>query len=170
MTLNSWSSCMTAGITGMHHHVQAIWNQEIEIICICSLMFIVDKIELSCCLWLPPTTVISLLPPSTNLHQGKSTKPIPVLSYLLPFTMEHYIKKSFFFFLLIQLSEFSELRLNWLTPSLLNAHQQHYILKLLVCVFCFISHKFGLELSGTDSVVNVPSKPSFLSFQLKLTV
>lgn len=168
MTLTSWSSCVTAGITGMHHHVQAIWNQEIEIVCICSLMFLVDKIELPCCLWLPPTTVTSLLPPSTNLHQGKSIKPIPVLSYLLPFTMEHYIKKNIF--LLIQLSEFSELRLNWLTPSLLNAHQQYYTLKLLVCVFRFISHKFGQEPSGTDSVVNVPSKPSLLCFQLKLTV
>lgn len=170
MTLNSWSSwsCVTAGITGMQHHVQAIWNQEIEIICICSLMFLVDQIDLPCCLWLPPITVIFpfFLPaPSSTTEKAQSRFQCSPIHHHSPWSITS--KRGFF---LIQLSAFSELRLSWHIPSLLNAHQQHYTLKLLVCVFHFISHKFRQEPSVTASVVNVLSKPPFLCFQLKLTV
>lgn len=168
MTLNSWSPCATAGITGMHPHAQAIWNQEIEIICICSLMFLVDnKIELPCCLQLPPTTFPFFLPaPTSTTEKAQSQLQCSPIRYHSPWSITS--KRGFFF--IIQLSAFSELRLNWCTPSLLNMHQQHYTLKFLVCVFHFLSHKFRQEPSGTDSVVNAPSKPSFLCFQLKPTV
>ena len=99
---------MTAGITGMHPHAQAIWNQEIEIICICSLMFLVDKIAL-----LSPAPSHHHHFPSSSQHQPPPRKRHKANSSALLFATIHHgalHQKEFFF--LIQLSAFSELRLN----------------------------------------------------------